>query len=327
VSAVAVGVLASHTTLMNTRWDEVDHLERAHRFRDALGEARRAIEASGAEVAVVVGPNHFRGLWLDLMPTFTVGVGDVAGVGEHGTPSGPLPTDPALAHAILDAMVAAGFDPAISARLQIDHGITHAVQWVLPEGMPVVPVVVNCLAPPLARLQRCADLGAVVGAAIAAHGGARRVAVVGSGGLSHQLPFPDWRRPASDDDEYLVTSWVDGRDRWAEYEPRRRSIVVGAPARLAEDFDHDVLATLARGDGRDLVQYQGTLEQVAGNGAAELRCWIAAAAACGFAPARTLCYSPMPEWLTGMGVAVVDAPAVPTITPTPIPTSQETRSP
>lgn len=307
--SVEIGVLASHTTLMNTKWAEVDHLDRAHRFRNALGEARAAIVASGAEVAVVVGPNHFRGFWLDLMPTFTFGVGEVSGAGEHGTPGGPLPTDPALARDLLGAVVDAGFDPAMSAKLTVDHGITHAVQWVLPEGMPIVPVVVNCLAPPLARLDRCARLGAVLGGALAERTD-RRVAVVGSGGLSHQLPFPDWRTPASDDDRYLVESWTEGRGDWATWEPRRRSIVVGAPARVDEDFDQRVLASLEHGHGDVLVDLQPTLgtTEGGGNGAHELRNWIVAAAACGFAPARTVCYSPMPEWLTGMAVAVIDHP-------------------
>jgi 2,3-dihydroxyphenylpropionate 1,2-dioxygenase len=307
VSEVVIGVLASHTTLMNTRWDEVDHLSRAHDFRDALGVARAAIEASGADTAVIVGPNHFGGLWLDLMPTFTVGVGEVSGVGEHGTPAGPLPTEKELAHAILAHASATGFDLAMSARLEVDHGITHAVQWVVPDGMPVVPVVINCLAPPLARLDRCAAFGRAIGEAIVAFGD-RRVAVIGSGGLSHQLPFPDWREPVTDDDEFLVRSWVDGRGNWAEYETRRRGIVISAPPSLAEDVDRDVLATLERGDGARLVDYQDDLQRLAGNGAAELRNWITAAAACGFAPTRTLCYSPMPEWLTGMAVALIDHP-------------------
>lgn len=314
MATIEIGVLASHTTLMNTKWDEVDHLERAHDFRNALGDARSAIEASGAEVAVIVGPNHFRGLWLDLMPTFTIGVGEASGVGEHGTPKGPLAVDAELAHALLSSTSRAGFDLAMSARLEIDHGITHAVQWVLPHGMPIVPVVVNCLAPPLARLDRCADFGTALGAAIAEFEGrcdGRKVAVIGSGGLSHQLPFPDWRRPDSDDDEYLVQSWVDGRGKWADYEERRRGIVVNAPARLAEDVDHDILSRLERGDGRSLTDYQDSLETVAGNGAAEVRNWIIATAACGFAPTRTLCYSPMPEWLTGMAVALIDHPVTP----------------
>jgi 2,3-dihydroxyphenylpropionate 1,2-dioxygenase len=215
--------------------------------------------------------------------------------------------DAELAHAVLSHTSAAGFDLAMSARLEVDHGITHAVQWIVPDGMPIVPVVINCLAPPLARLDRCAAFGRAIGAAIDGFGD-RRVAVVGSGGLSHQLPFPDWRHPRSDDDEFLVRSWIDGRGNWAEYETRRRSIVVNAPPSLAEDVDRDILAALEHGDGATLVDYQDDLQQLAGNGAAELRNWITAAAACGFAPTRTLCYSPMPEWLTGMAVAVIDQP-------------------
>jgi len=317
MAEVVIGAAASHTTLMNTKWAEVDHLDRAHAYRDALWAARDEIAASGADVAVVVGSNHFRGFWLDLMPAFTIGVGDVVAAGEHGTPAGPQPNDPELAQAVLAGLVAHDFDVAFSARLQVDHGITHAIQYLLPPGMPVVPLVVNCFAPPLPSLARTAALGEALAAALAA-APARRVAVVGSGGLSHQLPFPDWRDPRSDDDDYLVRSWLDGRDNWADYETRRRQIVVSAPAQLNESFDREVLdhleaGTLAafverfagpHGDPADLVA-------LAGNGANELRNWIVMSAACGWAPGRSLCYSAMPEWLTGMGVAVVENPANP----------------
>jgi hypothetical protein len=164
VVSVVVGVLASHTTLMNTKWDEVDHLERAHAFRDALGAARRAIETSGAEVAVIVGPNHFRGFWLDLMPTFTVGVGEVSGAGEHGTPKGP-PPDGSRARPVhlLATAVPARVRPGVlrPARGRPRHHPRRAVGRA--PGMPIVPVVVNCLAPPLARLDRCVEFGSVIG--------------------------------------------------------------------------------------------------------------------------------------------------------------------
>lgn len=306
MSEIVVGVGASHTTLMNTRWDEVDHLERAHAFRDALASARVELAATGADVAIVIGPNHFRGMWLDLMPTFTLGVGQVSATGEHGTPSGPQPTDTVFAGSLLDGLVTAGFDLALSAVLEVDHGISHAIQYVVPDGLPVVPLIVNCFAPPLPTLARCADLGAAVRAVCAGDGLDRRVAVIASGGLSHQLPFPDWRRPASDDDEFLVTSWRDGRTGWAEYEPRRRQIVTAAPPRLNEDFDAAVLDHLESGTMRELVDLGAELAIIAGNGGNELRNWITMAATCGWAPGRALCYSPMPEWLTGMAVAVVE---------------------
>lgn len=312
MSTVVAGVAASHTTLMNTKWGEVDHLRRAHDYRDALGAAQGVIETSGANVAFVVGSNHFRGFWLDLMPVFTIGVGDVVAAGEHGTPSGPQPTDPEIAQAALAGLVGAGFDVAFSAKLQVDHGVTHAIQYLLPAGMPVVPLVVNCFAPPMPSMRRCAEFGAALAGVLAADGLARRVAVVGSGGLSHQLPFPDWRTPRSDDDRFLVDSWVEGRGRWADFEVRRRAIITSAPPRLHEDFDAATLSRLEAGTLADLaVVTSDELEAAGGNGAHELRNWVVMAATCGWAPGRTLAYSPMPEWLTGMAVAVIEAPVSP----------------
>ena len=84
--------------------------------------------------------------------------------------------------------------------------------------------------------------------------------------------------------------------------------MVSAPADLNPEFDQDVLTALAEGRGRDLLQWQDSLEATAGNGANELRNWIAAAAACGWAPGRTIAYSAMPEWLTGMAVAAIEQP-------------------
>ena len=166
------------------------------------------------------------------MPAFLIGVGSVDAAGEHGTPKGPLLGDPAFAHSILEALVDDEFDIAFSAALTIDHGITHAVQYMLSDvPAPIVPVLVNAFAPPLPRLARCAAFGRALGRALAATD--RRVVLIASGGLSHALAFPDWRNPATPDEEFLVTSWLEGRGRWEEFEARRRGIVVGGEPRLA----------------------------------------------------------------------------------------------
>jgi 2,3-dihydroxyphenylpropionate 1,2-dioxygenase len=312
--AIVIGVGASHTTLMNTHWDAVAHLDRAVTVRDGLAEANRLIRAARPDVAVVVGPNHFRGLWLDLMPAFVLGVGDVLAAGEHGTPEGPLRTDTALAHTLLETLLADEFDVAFSASLTVDHGVTHAVQYVLAGiDIPVVPLLVNAFAPPLPRLRRCTNLGRALGRVL--HAADRRVAFISSGGLSHALAFPDWRAPRDDDDRYLVSSWLHGRGRWQEFEARRRGIVVGGPPRLAPDFDAEVLAAF---EGGTLTRWaeqpdlDGTLADRAGNGANEIRTWLVLAGACADAPARTIAYAPVPEWKTGMAVAVVDRPREPT---------------
>ncbi len=308
-SQIVVGAAASHTTLMNTRWAEVDHLDGAHRFRDGLAEAATVIAASEPDLVVIVGSNHFRGFWLDLMPGFTVGVGDVIGAGEHGTPSGPQHTDPDAAQQVLNDLYRADFDPAFSLELVVDHGITHAIQYLLPGlDVPVLPLIVNVFAPPLPSLRRCLGLGEALGASLRSLPGGRRVAVIATGGLSHSLPFPDWRSPDGDDDEFLVESWVKGRGDWERYEERRRALIVGAPPVINEDFDRSFLTHVEAGTAASFVADTSDEQLLdrAGNGGNEVRPWVIAAAACGHPLGRTIAYEPVLPWLTGMAVAVLD---------------------
>ncbi|MEZ5224163.1 MAG: hypothetical protein R2743_21930 [Ilumatobacteraceae bacterium] len=308
MSSIVIGAAASHTTLMNTKWDEVDHLPRAHAYRDALGSVRERIRATRPDLVVIVGSNHFRGFWLDLMPAFTIGVDRVVAAGEHGTPSGPQLTDPSAALGICQGLLARDFDVAFSTDLQVDHGISHAIQYLVPVGLPVVPVVVNVFGPPLPTLARCLALGEALARTVEELPGDRRVAVVGTGGLSHAIPFPDWRAPDGDDEEFLARSFREGRGRWEEFEPRRRPIVTGATPRLNEGFDREVLQLVERGRLGELASRytDESLVAAAGNGANEVRAWLVMAAALGHRGGETVCYSPMPEWLTGMAVAVIE---------------------
>lgn len=308
MSSVVLGVGASHSTLMNTHWQEVDYLAGAHRFRDGLHEARRLLAEARPDAVVVIGSNHFRGFFLDLMPAITVGVGELLGAGEAGTPSGALPVDTALARHLVESLVDDGFDPAFSLRLTVDHGITHSLQHLVPElDVPVVPVVINMFAPPLPSLARCHALGRAIGSAVRGDGAAKRVAVIASGGLSHQLPWPAWFEALSDDDRFLVEAWLNGRNSWSEYEVRRRQIIRAARPRINEEFDRRFLAMVEAGDLGSLLGLSS--EEVAaeaGNGAQEIRAWIAMVAALGPCDGRALAYAAVDEWLTGMGVAVLE---------------------
>jgi 2,3-dihydroxyphenylpropionate 1,2-dioxygenase len=307
MSHVRIGVAASHSTLMNTHWEETEDRAGAVAYRDGLREARDRIAAAKPDVAIIIGSNHFRGLWLDLMPTFLIGVGDVEAAGESGTPKGPLPTHPEFARHLLQGAIDDGFDVSFSGKLMVDHGISHAVQYLL-DGIdvPVVPIIINMFAPPLPRLERVVALGRALRRAVDSYGEDLRVAVIASGGLSHALPWPDWRAPESDDDEFMVEAWTNSRENWAEYDPRRREIILKAEPWLNEEFDEDVLARLEAGQLESLVEYEGRLAEVAGNGANELRSWLLMASICGFGPGQRLAYSPMPQWLTGMAVGTID---------------------
>lgn len=309
MSSIVLGVGASHSTLMNTHWDQVVHTERAEAFRAALGTARGQLVEARPDVALIVGSNHFRGFWLDLIPSFTLGVGEVIAAGESGTPKGPQRVDPDFARALAADLVNAGTEVAISARLQIDHGQSHAIQYLL-DGLdiPVVPLVVNVFATPLPTMARCVELGANIADAVSRVAGDRRVAVIASGGLSHQLPWPaDWTDPESEDEEFLVDAWLNGRGEWEKFDKRRREIIVAAQPCIFDDFDERFLADLERGELRQYADLTTErLGELAGNGGQEIRTWMVMAAALGFGAGKALAYSPMPEWLTGMGVAVID---------------------
>lgn len=309
MAEAVIGIGASHTTLMNTQWDKVDHLEPAHQFKHALAEAGETLAVAQPDAVIIVGSNHFRGYWLDMMPAFSIGVGEVDSSGEHGTPAGTQLTDEPTAIALCNSLLAQNFDMTFSTKLVIDHGISHAIQWIVGEHkIPVIPLVVNCFAPPLPGLDRCLALGGALRLAIAALPDKMRIAVIATGGLSHRLPFPDWRSPQSEDDRFLVDSWKNGRGRWADYEERRRAIVVNAPARLNEDFDQMLLGSVQSGTLDKLPEQidEHQLVATAGNGANEIRAWLIMSAAMAHAPGRVLCYAPIPQWLTGMAVAIID---------------------
>ncbi len=311
MSELVLGIGASHSTLMNTHWEEVDHLPEAHHFREGLGRAAERLAAARPDAIIVIGSNHFRGLFLDLMPAVTIGVGECIGAGEAGTPGGPLPVDTELAREITFGLVERGFDPAFSLRLNVDHGITHGLQHLTPAlDIPIVPVVVNMFAPPLPGLRRVHELGMAVGDIVRSATGGKRVAVIASGGLSHQLPWPKWFAAMSEDDRFLVDAWLNGRDSWSEFEVRRRQIVRAAAPRINAEFDREFLGMLEVGELEPVLALSSAeLEERAGNGAQEIRSWIAMAAALGDFRASTLAYAPIGAWLTGMGVVVAEPAA------------------
>jgi 2,3-dihydroxyphenylpropionate 1,2-dioxygenase len=182
--------------------------------------------------------------------------------------------------------------------------------------VPIVPVVVNVFAPPLPHLVRCVALGEALRAAIGSFRH-RRVAVIASGGLSHCLPWPDWRTPQSEDDEFLVEAFRDGRTHWKEHELRRREIVVratqagGDAFRVNTSFDGAFLELVRHGGVGDAVIARGNeLLAAAGNGGQEIRTWIVMTSVLANGPGTVLAYEDMPEWLTGMAVTVHQTVAV-----------------
>jgi OH-DDVA oxygenase/3-O-methylgallate 3,4-dioxygenase len=106
------------------------------------------------------------------------------------------PGHPELGLRIIETAVADNFDVAVSTRLP-DHpghwsrGVSHAFGFVYRQIMrdrviPNVPIVFNTFFPPnQPTAKRCFELGRLVGKVIRSWPSSLRVAVLGSGGMSH----------------------------------------------------------------------------------------------------------------------------------------------
>jgi 2,3-dihydroxyphenylpropionate 1,2-dioxygenase len=273
-------------------------------LRDAALVAK-AVAQLEPDAVVVIGPDHFHANFYDIMPSFVVGVEEATGFGDYETTEGPLPVASELAWAVHRGLTGAGFDPSLSYSLTVDHGIVQSYAMTTGDTvLPLVPLVLNTAAPPLPTLDRCVALGRALGDAVRA-ADAGRVLVLASGGLSHWLPSNDPRNPAvaADQRRALIHGRQDARAFAAAREPRVRAMGGNPEARVNEDWDRWFLERLGSTDLSDVVALgHDALEHEAGTGGHEVRTWLVGHAAVG-APVLWSSYDPVPEWITGMGIA------------------------
>jgi hypothetical protein len=146
------------------------------------------------DVLVFCFNDHATTFFFDHYPTFALGVSDDYAIADEGVGARPIPAlkgHAALARHIAHSLVADEFDLSIFQGLPLDHGL-HSPLTMLWPARPdwpgkVIPLVVNVLQHPLPTPQRCFKLGRHLRKAILSYPEDLRVAIVGTGGLSHQL--------------------------------------------------------------------------------------------------------------------------------------------
>jgi len=229
-----------------TAWPERASDE--HRAATLAGFAQlgRAFSDAGIETIVTFTSEHIVNLEPRLAPPFLIGTGEShAAFPEPQFRLAPLTRrgDPELAEELVRALYARGFDPAHSTELRLDHGTTLPLEQLgIPEGVAIVPIIINSLFPPLPTLARCRELGAAVAAALGGSALRRRVALLATGGISH---------------------------------------TVGAPGMERNDpgFDAAFLGALAQGDLERACSFPDAALNACGNGTHEIRNWVAVAGA------------------------------------------------
>src|SRR6185503_12192949 len=137
--------------------DSQDFLVHAERVR-------AGVERFAPDLVVVFGPDHFNGFFFDLMPVFCIGAA-ARSAQDWQLPEVDLNVPSDLALQCVDRLRAADLDVALSWQMKVDHGITIPLKLFtgLPTQLPVLPVFINCAAPPRAPMRRVRQFGAEVG--------------------------------------------------------------------------------------------------------------------------------------------------------------------
>jgi hypothetical protein len=272
VGRIVAAMLTSHAPNITARPEIADAAQRT-RFVEALGRVRERLEAARPDLLVAFVNDHLQNFFYDGIPAFALGLAhEYAAPSEGGgrflrIPPRRLPGAPAWSQALLEAGLAGGFDLAYACELEFWDELSLPAHFLMPERpVPVAPVLTNCVAPPLPPPRRSWALGRFVADFVRGRPGEERVALLGSGGISHWVGTPE-------------------------------------TGRINADFDRRVLDWIATGQGERLAALgDDEIEAEGGNGGQELRNWIAVLGAAPGVKGEVLAYEAVPEWITGSAV-------------------------
>ena len=266
--------VCSHAPGITGRKDLADP-EVRDAFYAAFDDMRVGLEASGAEAVIVIAAEHFANFFMNNMPSFAIGMADfydgpIEDPGWLGIEKFRAPGNRDLSQRLISEVMQT-VDVAYAEEWLFDHGIAVPLHFLTPRfDLPVIPVNINCQGPPLTPLHRAWAFGEALRRA--AESVPEKIAIVGTGGISH------W--PATPDSGKINEAWDrDFMDRWCRN-------------------DRDALL-----DYDDLTVYAD-----AGQGGFEIRTFITVAAAAGGAPGTVRFLEPIPIFAVSCTVATYDIP-------------------
>jgi aromatic ring-opening dioxygenase catalytic subunit (LigB family) len=254
--ASLVGAFAAiHSPIIARNWDAMPTAPRA-KLASAFDEVGRRFRACRPDLLVVVSPDHWVNFFIDNMPAVCIGIGD-----EH------VKGHAAFGRHLLNTALDHDFEPALSHRMKLDHG-TCIPLWRIgvDAQMPIVPIIINDVEEPMPSINRCLAWGRLLRQAIESYPEPLRVAVLGTGGLSHSIGE-------------TTMGWID------------------------QDFDRACIKHFEDGGETRLAAFLTQALPRTGNGAHEIRDWVVAHAAAGSKGFELIDYFPSPETLVGAGFA------------------------
>jgi 2,3-dihydroxyphenylpropionate 1,2-dioxygenase len=270
MSLVFAGI-CSHAPGITGRAHLADPAQRdaLHTEFRALGES---LAAAKPDALIVIAAEHFANFFMDNMPAYAIGMADhydgpIEDPGWLGIAKTRVPGNAALSLRLIRSVMNE-VDVAFAEEWKFDHGIMVPLHFLTPAyDLPVIPVNINCQGPPLTPLPRAWAFGAALRAACDAV--PERIALIGTGGISHWPATPD-------------------------------------SGKINEAWDREFLARWQRNDRAALLDYtdEATYRD-AGQGGFEIRTFIAvAAAARGRGTIRH--YAPIPIFSVGCTIGTME---------------------
>ena len=161
---------------------------------EAYGPVREWLRSRQPDVLLVIYNDHITSFFFDHYSAFTLGVDDTYAVADEGGGARnllPLPGDAPLSRGIAASLMADEFDMAFFRDRPLDHGCFSPLSMLVDRGQAwpwrVVPLQVGVLQFPIPTARRCYRLGQAIRRAIASYPEDTKVAIVATGGLSHQV--------------------------------------------------------------------------------------------------------------------------------------------
>ena len=264
--------VCSHAPGIVGRADQADPLAK-QRLDAAFRDLRLQLEASQPDALIVVAAEHFANFFMNNMPSFAMGLADYyEGPIENpewlGIEKTRIPGNRSLSERLISKVMERS-DVSYAEEWKFDHGIMVPLHFLTPQyELPIVPANINCQGPPLAPLHRAWEFGQALREA--ADSVPERVALIGTGGISHWPATPD-------------------------------------SGKINEVWDREFLNHWSNCDKESLLAYSDSQAYMdAGQGAFEIRTFIAVSGATEGCPATVHFYEPIPIFAVGCTTATVD---------------------
>jgi hypothetical protein len=191
---------------------------------DAYVPVRQWLQELKPDVCIMVYNDHGADFFFDKYPTFAVGCADHYPIADEGFGVRPLPPirgDLAFSQHLCRSLVYDEFDITVCQEMAVEHGFLvpmHLCFDPQQDGWPVacVPVEVNVLQHPLPTARRCYRLGQAIRRAVDSYDRDISVAIVGTGGMSHQLTGPQFGAMDPENDLDFLERIVNDPDSLAQ---------------------------------------------------------------------------------------------------------------